>query len=121
MGIAGRGATGLLHGDTNQFLCQLIGAGINIVWAFGVTFILFKIINAIKPIRVSPEAEAEGLDVPEFGGLAYPEDAILAPARNCAGLGAIVRNQPRSSDDDRRGDSSVTRNSRNCRWSPPGQ
>jgi Amt family ammonium transporter len=80
MGVAGKGVTGLLHGDTNQFLCQLMGAGINIVWAFGVTFILFKIINAIKPIRVSPEVETEGLDVPEFGGLAYPEDALVAPA-----------------------------------------
>lgn len=75
-----QGVTGLIHGNSSQFLCQLMGAGINIVWAFGVTFILFKIINAIKPIRVSPEAEAEGLDVPEFGGLAYPEDAIVAPA-----------------------------------------
>ena len=60
---------------------QLIGVAINVVWAFGVTFIVFKVINAMKSIRVSPEVELEGLDVPEFGGLAYPEDA-LAPATN---------------------------------------
>jgi hypothetical protein len=30
-------------------------------------------------MRVSEEAELEGLDVPEFGGLAYPEDAIALP------------------------------------------
>ena len=46
------------------------------MWAFGVTFVVFKVINAIKSIRVSPEVELEGLDVPEFGGLAYPEDAL---------------------------------------------
>ena len=28
-------------------------------------------------MRVSPEVELEGLDVPEFGVLAYPEDALV--------------------------------------------
>jgi ammonium transporter, Amt family len=78
MGKAGQGVTGLIYGDFNQFKCQLIGAAVNMVWAFGATFIVFKIVNAVKPIRVSPEMEAEGLDVPEFGGLAYPEDAVIA-------------------------------------------
>jgi Amt family ammonium transporter len=81
MGKAGQGVTGLIYGDVGQFKVQLMGAAINAVWAFGVTFIIFKVINAIKSIRVSPEVELEGLDVPEFGGLAYPEDA-LAPATN---------------------------------------
>jgi Amt family ammonium transporter len=78
-----QGVTGLFHGSSSQFTVQLLGAGINIVWAFGVTFIVFKIINAIKSMRVSAEVETEGLDVPEFGGLAYPEDA-LAPATTSA-------------------------------------
>jgi len=30
-------------------------------------------VNAVRPLRVSKEAELEGLDVPEFGMLAYPE------------------------------------------------
>jgi Amt family ammonium transporter len=80
LGKEGQGVTGLLYGDTSQFLCQLIGAGINIAWAFGVTFILFKIVHAAKSMRVSREAEIEGLDVPEFGGLAYPDDAIASTA-----------------------------------------
>ena len=29
--------------------------------------------NAIRPLRVSKEVELEGLDVPEFGMLAYPD------------------------------------------------
>jgi Amt family ammonium transporter len=57
-------------------LCQLIGAGVNIAWAFGLTFIVFKIVNAAKSMRVSREVELEGLDVPEFGGVAYPDDAV---------------------------------------------
>ena len=31
-------------------------------------------VNGVVPLRVSKEAELEGLDVPEFGMLAYPED-----------------------------------------------
>ena len=47
-------------------------------WSFGATFIVFKAVNAVKSMRVSKEAEQEGLDVPEFGFLGYPEDAIHA-------------------------------------------
>ena len=68
--------TGLLYGDTSQFLCQLLGATVCVAWAFGATFVVFKIVNAIRSMRVSSDVELEGLDVPEFGIPAYPEDAI---------------------------------------------
>jgi Amt family ammonium transporter len=76
LGKAGQGVTGLFYGDFAQFKCQLLGAGVNIVWAFGVTFIVFKVVNALKSMRVSQAVELEGLDMPEFGSLAYPEDAL---------------------------------------------
>jgi Amt family ammonium transporter len=79
LGQAGLGVTGLLHGDTSQFLVQLVGATLCAVYAFGGTYLVFSIVNAVKKLRVAPEVELEGLDIPEFGGLAYPEDA-LAPA-----------------------------------------
>jgi Amt family ammonium transporter len=78
LGKAGQGVTGLFYGDVSQFQCQLIGAGVNIVWAFGATFIVFKVVNAIQSMRVSAEAELQGLDLPEFGGVAYPEDAVVS-------------------------------------------
>ena len=74
LGRAGQGVTGLLHGDTSQFILQLGGATLCAVYAFTLTFVVFKIVNAIAPMRVSKEAELEGLDVPEFGMLAYPEE-----------------------------------------------
>jgi Amt family ammonium transporter len=74
LGKAGQGVTGLLHGDTSQFLLQLGGATLCAVYAFGLTYVFFKIVNAIAPMRVSKEVELEGLDVPEFGMLAYPEE-----------------------------------------------
>ena len=73
LGAAGRGVTGLIHGDTSQFLVQLGGATLCAVYAFGFTFLVFKAVNAVKSMRVSREAEIEGLDVPEFGMEAYPE------------------------------------------------
>ena len=78
LGQAGRGVTGLLYGDTKQFLVQIMGAVLCFAWAFGATFIVFKAVNGVKSIRVSKEVEQEGLDVPEFGLRAYPEDAIHA-------------------------------------------
>jgi Amt family ammonium transporter len=76
LGTAGQGVTGLLYGDTSQFLVQLIGASVSAAWAFGATFVLFKIVNAVRSMRVAPEVELEGLDLPEFGGLAYPDDPM---------------------------------------------
>jgi len=78
LGHAGQGVTGLLHGDTRQFLCQLFGATLCAVWAFGATYAVFWVVNKVKSIRVAPEVELEGLDIPEFGFKSYPEDASIA-------------------------------------------
>jgi Amt family ammonium transporter len=80
MGVAGQGVTGLLGGDISQFKAQLIGSSVMVAWAFGLTFLVFRIVNFIKSMRVSPEVELEGLDVPEYGVPAYPEDAIGPPS-----------------------------------------
>src|SRR5215469_6496675 len=76
LGNAGQGVTGLLYGDVSQFFMQLGGATLCGIYAFGFTYVVFKIANAIVPLRVDKEAELEGLDIPEFGMLAYPEDAV---------------------------------------------
>jgi Amt family ammonium transporter len=76
LGKAGQGVTGLLHGDVSQFLTQVGGATFMAIYAFGFTFVVFKIVNSIRSMRVSRETELSGLDVPEFGMVAYPEDAI---------------------------------------------
>ena len=77
LGHAGQGVTGLIHGDVRQFLVQLMGATIYAAWAFGATFVVFSIVNKVKSMRVTPEVEEQGLDVPEFGMPGYPEDAIV--------------------------------------------
>jgi Amt family ammonium transporter len=80
LGHAGQGVTGLLYGDRRQFLIQLGGATLCAVWAFGATFVVFSIVNKVRSMRVEKEVELEGLDVPEFGMSAYPEDAIGSTA-----------------------------------------
>jgi Amt family ammonium transporter len=77
LGHAGQGVTGLIHGDTRQFWVQLMGATLYAVWAFGLTFVVFGMVNKVKSMRVAPESEEEGLDVPEFGMPGYPEDAVV--------------------------------------------
>jgi Amt family ammonium transporter len=77
LGEAGRGVTGLLYGDVGQFLLQLAGATFCAVYAFGFTFLVFKAVDSFRSLRVAPEVELEGLDVPEFGMSGYPEDQIV--------------------------------------------
>ena len=80
LGEAGRGVTGLLYGDTSQFAVQLMGATLSAIWAFGLTYAVFALVNAIKTMRVGREVELAGLDVPEFGIPAYPEDVVVGEA-----------------------------------------
>ena len=76
LGRAGQGVTGLLHGDSSQFWIQLGGATLLAVYSFGATYGVFSVVNKVRSMRVTREVEIEGLDVPEFGMLAYPEDAV---------------------------------------------
>jgi len=52
---------------------QLLGIISAFVWAFGVGFIMFKLIHLIIGLRVSAEEEANGLDFKEHGATAYPD------------------------------------------------
>jgi Amt family ammonium transporter len=76
-GTAGQGVAGLLHGDVHQFVVQLGGASLCAAFAFGATYVVFKVVDRLWPMRVEPDVEMEGLDLPEFGMLAYPEDEGL--------------------------------------------
>jgi len=68
---------GLFYGDAGQLGAQAIGVVTLIVWAFGGTFLFMKVQDMIQGIRVSPETEIAGLDIPEMGALGYGEDVPL--------------------------------------------
>jgi Amt family ammonium transporter len=57
---------------------QLLGIGACFFWVFPTAFLMFKLIDKIVGLRVSPEEEMEGLDVAEHGGNAYPDFGVSA-------------------------------------------
>jgi len=75
-GVSGNVA-GLFYGGSSQFLAQLIACGVLIVWGFGVSFLFFKLLDKVWGLRVDPEVELEGLDIPEMGVLAYPDSQLV--------------------------------------------
>lgn len=54
-----------------QVISQLWGVGTAVVWSGVVSFVLFKLIDLLMGLRVSEEAEREGLDVASHGERAY--------------------------------------------------
>jgi Amt family ammonium transporter len=56
------GKMGLMYGGTDFFLVQVEGAAIVVAFSFVASFIIFKLINLVQPIRVTSEEEEEGLD-----------------------------------------------------------
>ncbi len=65
--------SGLIGGDTHQFLVQLLGMVIAVVYSFVLTYILLRLINLFIPVRVSEDIETNGLDKGIFGEDAYVE------------------------------------------------
>jgi len=75
-------ATGLFYGGGwEQLAAQLAGALTCVAWAFALGFILFKTMDRIFGIRVSPQEEIEGLDIMEHGAKAYPGVSISEDIR----------------------------------------
>jgi Amt family ammonium transporter len=70
---------GAAYGNWNQLGDQALAALAAPLYAFGMTFILLKVIGAIMPLRSSEGEEAIGLDVVYHGEEAYAsgEGAIL--------------------------------------------
>lgn len=74
-GVAG-GVRGLFYGDSGQFVAEAIGILANVIYVGIAGYIVFKIINAISPLRSKDEEQIEGLDIPEIGVAGYPEFAV---------------------------------------------
>jgi Amt family ammonium transporter len=61
------GVDGLLYGNANQFVIQLIDASVAAVYAFGMTYILAKLVDKFMGLRVTEEEEYVGLDISQHG------------------------------------------------------
>jgi Amt family ammonium transporter len=68
------GGTGFGAGNESigaQFATQSITVGFTFVFTGVVSFVLLKIVDLVVGLRVTDEAEAEGLDISEHGESAY--------------------------------------------------
>ncbi|MGF6230804.1 Amt family ammonium transporter [Inquilinus ginsengisoli] len=58
---------GLLYGNAHQFVVQVYGVVASLVWSGVVTLVLLLLIKAVMGLRVSEEAERDGLDLAVHG------------------------------------------------------
>jgi len=65
------GASGLIEGNASQVLTQLIGVVAVAAFAFVVTWILGKLVDAAVGLRVGQAEEGLGLDISQHGERAY--------------------------------------------------
>jgi len=63
--------TGLIYGNFHQFTVQIIAAGASVIYAFVMTLILAKIVDATMGLRVTEDEEYVGLDIAQHGEKAY--------------------------------------------------
>ena len=61
--FATEGGKGIITGEWNLFVQHLIALSIVVPFAFGGSYLLFKLTALITPLRVDEEEEAEGLDI----------------------------------------------------------
>lgn len=61
------GAMGLLHGGDKLFMANLTGVVSVGLYSVVATFVIFKLVGAIMPLRVSDADEAKGLDDSQHG------------------------------------------------------
>jgi len=69
--FAAVGAEGLLRGNVSQFVTQVIGVVVTGAYAMIVTFVLYKVTDALFGFRVDADSEQIGLDQQEHGEVGY--------------------------------------------------
>jgi Amt family ammonium transporter len=75
------GNNGLFYGNAAFFLTQLKAMVIAVVYSFVVSWLIFKLINMIQPIRVSSEEEELGLDATQHDEK-YLQGTLLVTSPN---------------------------------------
>jgi Amt family ammonium transporter len=65
------GTSGLIEGNTHQFVWQCITVALTATYSFAVTYGALKVINIFTPVRVSEDVEEAGLDEALHGEKAY--------------------------------------------------
>jgi len=65
------GADGLFFGNPSLLLYQLISVGAAVIYSFGMTYLLLKVLDSFMGLRVGEEDEVIGLDLSQHGERGY--------------------------------------------------
>ena len=65
------GKTGLLEGNFDQFILQIEGVLVTLVWSGIVTAVILFLIDKTVGLRVESDAEAEGIDINQHGEMIH--------------------------------------------------
>jgi len=65
------GANGLFYGNPKLLAIQALAAAVSLVYSFGVTYGLLKVLDKVMGLRVTKEDEMMGLDLCEHGEAGY--------------------------------------------------
>ncbi len=79
--VNGAGADGLFYGNFEFFFTQVKGLFIAVAYSTVVSFLIFKLINLIEPMRVSSADEELGLDASQHDEK-YVQGTLLVPQPN---------------------------------------
>ncbi|MDA3613390.1 ammonium transporter [Polluticaenibacter yanchengensis] len=80
--VNGAGADGWWLGNAGFFFTQVKGMVISVVFSFGLSFIIFKIVNVLVPLRVSASEEDAGLDASQHDEKYFQGHLILQDEEN---------------------------------------
>jgi Amt family ammonium transporter len=69
------GVSGVIAGEWGQLALQVIDIFVVIAWVLPTVFALFWVLKKTMGLRVSEKEELQGLDIPEHGMEAYPEES----------------------------------------------
>ncbi len=87
---------GLFYGNPGQLAAQALETGAILVFVFGLSLLFFKLLNALKLLRVSPKDELVGLDIPEMGAPGYTSVDIRMPGGRLASQYPVVNGRKSS-------------------------
>jgi Amt family ammonium transporter len=79
--VNGLGNDGWAYGNASFFFIQLKAMLIAVTYSFAVSFVIFKVVNFIVPLRVSDEEEEEGLDASQHDEK-YVQGTLLVATPN---------------------------------------
>jgi Amt family ammonium transporter len=65
------GANGMFFGNAGQLAIQITAVLVTILFSFGMTYILAKVLHVSIGLRVSPMEEEVGLDISSHGERSY--------------------------------------------------